>query len=244
MIRIHRPTSPPAALRKAGQRETDRFCEEYDADPAGYDSGTQKFQPHAYSRPSVRKKLKECQHNKCCYSEARFVAEAVHIEHFRPKGAIRDQGTSTRTYPGYYWLANDWENLLACKAGVNSVKGDLFPVRDEAARARNHHDDIGKECPMLIDPSSENPRDHIRFYNEQPYGITDRGKVTVELLLEHPELVELRLERYHRLMDLKKALAVSVRHGESDLAAEIRDTLDDACQQDAEFSSMAIDFLT
>lgn len=122
MIRIHRPSKAPAILRNRGQQATESHCAQYDRDPARYQSGSVGFDRSIYGAPTVRNALKKCQHNKCCYSEARFVRDSVHVEHFRPKGAIGEEGTQKKRYPGYYWLAYEWSNLLVCKPAVNSKK--------------------------------------------------------------------------------------------------------------------------
>jgi len=248
MIRINRPaTDAPAILRGRGQQETIHLCEQYDADPASYDSGELKF-PAAkgdiYGAKSVKNALKKFQNNKCCYCEARFVRDAVSVEHYRPKAAIGIEGTNTKRYPGYYWLAYDWTNLLLCKFGVNSTKRDYFPLLDESTRAGNHNNDIGLESPMLIDPAAEDPREHIRYHDEEPYGITDRGKYTVDLLLRHPDLDENRREVFQNLKILKDALLVLETGGiASGKVDRIRNTLDDAILPDAIYSSMAMDLL-
>jgi len=254
MIRIRRPAKPPATLRNRGQQEKEILCDQYDANPAGYDAGRMKF-PTAkkliYGSSAVRNVLIKCQHNKCCYSEAKFVRDYVPVEHFRPKGAIGQQGSSEKQYPGYYWLAYEWSNLLLCKPGVNSNKKDYFPLSDEATRANNHHGDLGMESPMLIDPASEDPREHIRFHDEEPYGITDRGRYTVDLLLRHPDLDEDRRTRFNHLDKLKLAIKALNKAFDDTGNEEMRDTanlikaqLDAAIEPHAEYSSMAIDLLS
>ncbi len=253
MIRLRRPATVPTTLRNRGQRAKDDLCFRYDANSAGYDSGEVKF-PTAnnkiYGAPSVKKELKKCQHNKCCYSEAKFVRDSVSVEHFRPKGAIGQPGSNKKQYPGYYWLAYEWSNLLLCKAGVNSAKKDYFPLRDESFRATNHHGDKSLEQPMLIDPASEeNPREHIRFHNEEPYAYrsSDRGECTIKLLLRHPDLDEHRRTHFQRLRILKRALEELGDNGNEEkreVAAGIQALLNAAIQPDAEYSSMAIDLLS
>ena len=226
------------------------LCNQYDANHTEYDTGRMKF-PAAnnliYGSSAVRKGLIKCQHNKCCYSEAKFVRDYVPVEHFRPKGAIGQQGSNEKQYPGYYWLAYEWSNLLLCKPGVNSIKKDYFPLSDESTRANNHHGDLSIESPMLIDPASEDPREHIRFHKEDPYGITDRGRYTVALLLRHDDLVEDRRTHFKRLLTLKKALEALSDNDNEDkrkVAGDIQAQLNAATQEDAEYSSMAIDLLS
>ena len=250
MIRIHRPAQSPPILRKRGRTETNTLCVQYDANRTGYDNGTKKF-PTAdrtiYGAKSIKNALKICQGNKCCYSEAKLVRDSVAVEHFRPKGAIGIRGSKNKDYPGYYWLAYEWTNLLLVKHGVNSDKKDYFPLVG-VNRANNHQGDISLEQPVIIDPASEDedPRDHIRFHNDAPEGITDRGKYTVDLLLLHEDLVEDRRTHFKQLSLLKEALQALESSGDDNeaLISKIQAELHAAIQPDAIYSSMAIDLLT
>ena len=104
------------------------------------------------------------------------------VEHFRPKGRVNENLSATLLYPGYYWLAYDWKNLFLCKSKMNvSHKMNFFPLEDESDRNRSHRDN-NPEHPLLIDPSSTDPRQHIRFHKDEPYHLSERGRVTIELL--------------------------------------------------------------
>lgn len=90
-------------------------------------------------------------------------------------------------YPGYYWLAYDWTNLMfACEKCNQSFKKNHFPIRRTEYRIGNHldHNHLGKEKPFLINPYTENPRNSIRFKEAIAYGIdkNKRGKKTIEIL--------------------------------------------------------------
>jgi len=222
---------------------------DYDANADAYKSGSERFDfnDRIYGANAVRVALKQHQHNKGCYSEAKFSVEQPHIEHFRSKSSVRSDESSERRYPGYYWLAYTWSNLFLSKAGINSLKSDIFPLENEESRAQSHHDDIASENPLLIDPSHEDPRDHIRFDGAEPYGITDRGRCTVKLLLRHPEIAEDRLRYLSDLRLLRDAVTAlrSKRTPESeDKAGEIAAELENRKSPKAEYSSMAIDFLS
>ena len=247
MIPINRPANPPAILSNRGRAETNKLCSMYDVKSADYDSGALKL-PTAnskiYGNKSVKDSLKACQHNKCCYSEARFIQELITVEHYRPKGAIGTKGTSKKQYPGYYWLAYEWTNLLLCKFRINSSKKDYFPLLIEQDRARNHHDNIGLERPVIIDPASEDPREHIKFHNEEPIGLTERGRRTVKLLLRHDDLDEGRRKRFQFLDSLKSIYnAPTIIGNDQEKLVRIKQILDEAIRPDAEYSSMAIDLL-
>ena len=140
------------------------------------------------------------------YCESAVVSPSQgQIEHFRPKSSVRQTRQQPKIRPGYYWLAYCWENLLVICGGCNVKKSDLFPLEDPSRRARSHHDDITAEDPLLVDPSSSNPRLDIRFKSDAPIGITKRGRTTIKLLgLDHPWLSEERrvwLDRLQRYVE-------------------------------------------
>ncbi|CAL2088874.1 HNH endonuclease [Tenacibaculum sp. 190524A05c] len=107
-----------------------------------------------YTHKTVRKKLVKMFHGKCAYCESKITAiYNGDIEHFRPKGKIKEAIPSR---PGYYWLASEWENLLfACpfcnqtnthefKSGniiEEAVFGklDQFPLLSENHRLNHSH---------------------------------------------------------------------------------------------------------
>lgn len=107
-----------------------------------------------YKDKSVRKALLKMFHGKCAYCESRITTiYNGDIEHFRPKGEIKEAAPSK---PGYYWLAAEWENLLfACpfcnqtntheiRNGVDIEevvlgKLDKFPLVTEKYRLNHAH---------------------------------------------------------------------------------------------------------
>jgi uncharacterized protein (TIGR02646 family) len=116
------------------------------------------------------------QHRKCCYCEQILVPDHNSVEHYRP-------------YARYWWLAWTWENLLfACRAcnGAGG-KADKFPLAAGCAPLAFPDQPPGAERPVLIDPTVDDPRQHIRFVPTTrerwaPIGITDRGRDTIAIL--------------------------------------------------------------
>ena len=252
MIRIQRGEAP-GKLIISGQAKLESMLKIYEKHRAGYDSGQVEFSFNStiFSSVAVRESLRQAQHKKCCYTEA-FLEDISHIEHFRPKTAIRDEQGSPHQYPGYFWLAYQWDNLLMCNPKVNSFKSDLFPLHNPIDRARSIDDPLEKESPVLIDPAHEDPRKHIRFSRDAPFGISDRGKKTIALLsLRAPCLRDKRMEilrRLDALLNIKK-LVLHIMANPTD-AAEFENCLKDnesslkeAVKPTAEFSSMAMDLL-
>ena len=249
MIKIDKGP-PPKILIKRGGQETAKLRKQYQDKPNQYNSGKKRFTFNSsiYSSDEVKCELRSAQKGKCCYTEAKL-EDVVHVEHFRPKKSWRNDSKTLRAYPGYFWLAYDWQNLILSNPKVNNFKSDIFPLLDPNSRARPVNGNINNESIALIDPTRENPREHIRFYRDEPYGITDRGKITIETLkLRDSSLREKRMRRLkylETLIMLNKALrsgklAVGVNTG----LANINYELDNARQAESEFSSMAIDFLS
>lgn len=255
MIRINKGSVVPDILSTgSGKTEKDKLCTNFDLDPESFQAQGVKVKPlkwhefksGIYSSKSVKNKLISVQHNKCCFSEAKFNGDYGDVEHFRPKGRLGEESSNIKYYPGYYWLAYSWDNLLLCKQVINqSHKKDFFPLINPAERACNHNEDLTFERPVLLDPSREDPRDHIEFHQDEPVGITDRGKKTITLLnLRHSHFVEARRSLFKKLKILKDALVVlEGKNPDCPIAIEIREQLNNAICPEAEYSSMAIDLL-
>jgi hypothetical protein len=94
--------------------------------------------------------------NKCWYSEAADCVSPDHVDHFRPKGRIK-QELGADTEDGYWWLAFDWRNYRISGHLLNSKKGDLFPIA-EGRRCGDDAVSLHLEAPILIDPISDQTR--------------------------------------------------------------------------------------
>lgn len=251
MIRINRPDLVPDVLLNAGGIRTEEICTLYDASPEEYSEGSQRFEfkQHIYAHPSVKQTLYNAQYRKCCYCESAVpLPSQGHIEHFRPKGTVRQTCQTPKIRPGYYWLAYCWENLLFICGGCNIKKSDLFPLKDPSRRARSHHDDITAEDRLLVDPSSTDPRRDIRFKSDAPFGITKSGRTTIKLLgLDQPRFSEERriwLDQLQRLVDTLRIFGnKAMNREEKELVADIKKQLENAVLPSSRYSSMAMDFL-
>jgi len=202
----------------------------------------------AYRSEAVKLALRNNQFNKCCFSEAKFTGDDSHVEHYRPKGQVDEWPAGAVYTPGYYWLAYEWANLFLCKSTINSsYKRNFFPLVDEAQRNRSHHD-TNIEVPLLVNPAIDNPRNHIKFVGDEPVGITDQGKCTIELLfLRAPEFEEARRLRLKILKMLKASVEKALKAGydvNEPHVADIISELKAYVLPHSEFSSMAIDFLS
>ncbi|MDU8419686.1 HNH endonuclease [Pseudomonas syringae Cit 7] len=189
MRRVERIGSVPSNLEsanKGGKTERDRARDhQLDTNPK---KGS--FTYAGYKHDDVKRKLAALFHNKCAYCETFFSASApVDIEHYRPKGSVADDPA----HPGYWWLAMSWDNLLpscidcnrkrkqylpdastslkalydsSTNAGMNLGKGgkqDSFPIRDSGKRLAAESYAYIDEEPLLLDPTRDDPREHLRF---------------------------------------------------------------------------------
>lgn len=103
----------------------------------------------------IRKWLLQQFANKCWYSEAYDSVSSVHVDHYRPKGRAKDlDGNESE---GYWWLAFDWKNYRICGQLINVKKRDVFPIV-EGLRATQDPISLQLECPLLIDPVSDQTR--------------------------------------------------------------------------------------
>jgi uncharacterized protein (TIGR02646 family) len=213
VIRI-RKGAAPSRLISVGGAATVNLKKDYDAAPNDFRNGTRKlkFNDSIFRHNSVRDKLIASQHGKCCYCEVKIpVPYALqHVEHYRPKSRSRQSRTAAPVIPGYYWLAYEWTNLFLCCGFCNSSnKGDQFPLANEALRARDHHDRISRESPLILCPSGpDDPEPHIEFHEEIPKGITPEGRTTIQCLgLDSPKH-EPRLDALGRLRKLRNEIIV------------------------------------
>ncbi len=116
--------------------------------------------------------------HKCCYCDRRTIPDHNDVEHYRPFGL-------------YWWLAWTWENLLFACAACNRSGGklDQFPLGAGSVQLPFAEQPPGAERPLLVDPSVDDPREHIRFARMpepagrwEPIGISERGRETIKIL--------------------------------------------------------------
>jgi hypothetical protein len=154
VIRIERPKRVPARLAKQGRAARQR-------DLLAFEAGVTMFEfaREIYGHHTVKRALVKAQHGKCCFCESKVThVSNGHVEHFRPKGGVRQSDQDPLEQPGYFWLAYEWTNLLfACELCNARFKKNLFPLVNPATRARRPDDDLAREDPLFIDPSRDEP---------------------------------------------------------------------------------------
>jgi uncharacterized protein (TIGR02646 family) len=146
--------------------------------------------------------LMRAQESKCCYCEQLIEGRFDDVEHWRPKTqANRGEGFPTH---GYWWLAWTWSNLLlACKTCNSGHKRDAFPLEPRSVALLPEGIPPGGERPLLLDPSAEDPLEHIEFRQAErgtwrpvARGGSRRGDTTIRALgLDRPHLLD--LYRWH-----------------------------------------------
>jgi len=107
----------------------------------------------------LKDKLSELSDRKCWYSESKNSGSDNVVDHFRPKGNVKNADPE---HDGYWWLAFDWKNFrFSCTLcnerrinvdGSRGGKHDYFPLLNGADRARDEAD-FDDEIPLLIDPT-------------------------------------------------------------------------------------------
>jgi hypothetical protein len=84
--------------------------------------------------------------NKCWYTEAYDSVSSIHVDHYRPKGRVRD--LSGIEDDGYWWLAFNWKNYRICGQLINVKKSDIFPII-EGERATSESP-LEFEAPLIL----------------------------------------------------------------------------------------------
>lgn len=227
------PPGNLTAKNRQGLTELER-ARAHQADP-NPKKGTFEFA--AYKDEEVKRRLEELFHGKCAYCETFYSASApVDVEHFRPKGAVSDDDT----HPGYWWLGMVWTNLLPCCIDCNrkrqqrsppsstslvdlyehskahalpsfqSGKKDSFPLAAGGTRLLAESNSYADEKALLLDPTRDEPAEHLRFYVGSPLGLvvpetkagipSERGAMSIQIYgLNRLGLVQDRTRLLRRL---------------------------------------------
>jgi uncharacterized protein (TIGR02646 family) len=216
MIRIHKPSEPPAVLREHGPRLLAEVCRLVELGEVA----SLRFDSMIYGAAEVKEHLKAIQHDKCCFCESKISHVAFgDVEHFRPKKAVRQADEQPERKPGYYWLAYEWSNLyLACEECNRRHKRNFFPLENDDLRALSHvhAGRLDEERPLFIDPGREDPSEHLEFRRAYVGAVSGspRGHATIEALsLNRPPLRDRRLERRELLLTILGSVRIWLATG-------------------------------
>ena len=214
----------PASLvesNQAGDRERTRAATHFHSVPPA----TRSFRFSAYKCDDVKEALNSLFHFKCAYCEFIYGPGApVDIEHFRPKGKVAEDSS----HPGYWWLASTWENLLPCCIDCNrkrkqdhhmdpgdptrvtnfqSGKKAAFPLSLGGQRATGPGDDLSLEDHLLINPTEQDPRQHLDWPNDLGIVVT----------VKHGTLEEVKGKKSIEVYGLNRLQLVKGRRSELQL---------------------------
>lgn len=208
MIRVVKSPAPPKWLRLHGPAGRTALEAAYDAAPAAcQQAGAPALKPlrKIYARPTIKTQLRADQHRKCAYCETKFTHSSPgDVEHYRPKAGYQQGQHGPVLGPGYYWLGYEWSNLLfACEQCNRVCKRNRFPLREPADRARNHHQHLHNEAPLLLNPATgPDPETHLTFAQETAVGLTQEGEMTWRVCgLNRPDLLEARRDYLETVQD-------------------------------------------
>jgi len=190
-----------------------------------------KYTTNYYRHEEVLTRLKEDIYNgKCAYCESKSEHVAsLQVEHFRPKGGLKKEKTGDENHKGYYWLGNEWSNLLlSCpKCNGKNAKGNRFPISGVRVYDDSPFDDNGdfdrerliptkpplkNEMPLLLNPESDEPEEHLKFDSlGQIKGITGKGDATIAICkLDRDELYKERQEVVNQFVNDIKSLVLAL----------------------------------
>lgn len=264
MIKIIKEEAPENLVTRGIIAINSEFLK-FNAEKEKYFSGELKFEANnsIYNSDIVRETLEKLQNNKCCYCETKSTRSNIDVEHFRPKTAYSSDYKGISKYPGYFWLAYDWQNLfLACQVCNQIFKNDFFPIEVEDARAQTNNCDIKDEVPFIVHPSLDEPELEIKYRESVPFGITERGKKTIAYLgfgsVEHGKQFGIEYSEKHKVRIIRHADEREKYYKEKELIFEtikvleslekstdtenliiaLKKNIEDAVKKDAVWSSM------
>ncbi|MBX4952699.1 endonuclease [Rhizobium binae] len=191
MRRVDRSQSTePSILHKpdkAGKTELDRVIAHMNGPDAA-----KTFEFARYKESAVKTELERLFHGKCAYCESFYGStQPVDVEHYRPKGEVEGvPGHRGYYWLGMDWNnllpscidCNRRREQKAPSALIGSIvkllssgefdrtrkmslgKSSAFPLATETGRARGPGDNLLGEQRLLLDPTRDDPREHLTFH--------------------------------------------------------------------------------
>lgn len=224
------------------------------------ENGDHEAKRSVYAATRVRTALEALTYGKCAYCEVPLARFDWDVEHFRPKGRVKERPD----HPGYYWLTYDWTNLLpSCTycnqnrkerptfddptPGTTGGKVDKFPIADENNRAMDHTHDVAVEEPLLLNPCEDDPELHLAY---EPTGriITlngsSKGRVSIQILRLHlRRLTNLRRDTLDIVQEMLAMRNRTQERGEEEATQEINNILKTMADSNRQFAGMVRFFL-
>lgn len=181
---------PYSRGRNKGKTELDLVSEHRNAN-----GDHRNFEFRRYKEDDVKAALEVLFARKCAYCESAYdIVQPVDVEHFRPKGSVAEnEGHDGYWWLAMDWNnllpscidCNRRRTQVRYQTDISAIgatvtlpqatsdlsgKQDSFPVQDEASRwttpAAQAADADGDEGRLLIDPTRDDPCEHIAFWIE------------------------------------------------------------------------------
>lgn len=204
MIFVRRPPKEPLALAKQRRAGLKRALAALNA----HGPGSTEMKDALIHYDGGKGELYTAQHRKCAYCGRRTGMKGNPVEHVRPKKEAWRHwpGKPPVVESGYWWLTWTWSNqLFACTGCNTGYKKSYFPLEHGSGvlsgparpypnkRLSPSHLDFSVESPLLIDPSVDDPLEHLewrpvnrgqpkRLWKWSPAPLTPRGRATIEIL--------------------------------------------------------------
>jgi hypothetical protein len=153
-----------------------------------------------------KRKLNKKDKPKCFYCESKGEAMlSLEVEHYRPKDGLEGRDLiAGQSHNGYYWLGNEWSNLLLSCRSCNGAdaKGMRFPISNKPNRI-SHDQPVNAalvlnrsiclldstrllpESPVLLNPEFDIPENHLTFNDRgqiKSIAGSTRGQQTIQIL--------------------------------------------------------------
>ncbi|MBA2500317.1 MAG: hypothetical protein H0V30_11375, partial [Chitinophagaceae bacterium] len=193
MIKITGPKTPPAILNSIALKKFRNESEQFFKQRSPH-SQEQVPWPNYSIVNKVLQALSKIYHHKCAYCETPLDITGMTFDHFRPAKFARGLNKEY-SEKHYWWLAFRWQNILLSCQACNKAKSSWFPVKGSRAPVKSTMAHIKKENALLVDPTIDNPRLHLRFDNAgKVVANNERGATTIEILqLNRKDLIEKRI---------------------------------------------------
>jgi uncharacterized protein (TIGR02646 family) len=195
--------------------------------------------------------LFQLQYSKCVYCEKKIESTYQDVEHFRPKTlANREPGSIITS--GYWWLAWCWENLFFSCPNCNRPKGIQFPLATNSVVLKAKDPPPGAEDALLIDPSREDPLDHIWFRpcgpgdGWRPVAKTERGVHTIRVCrLDRPDLLDQYAQHVQHSVwpRVERLRGLSKQNSQQDLTKALKEVSKTLLSARSPFAGLSYDAL-
>lgn len=220
-----RSVNPPAAWCTSALALTATLKK---TDPKLRSAFIDEHRDETWGNPDLLRALRAVVGNKCWYSEVPLDGADPNVDHFRPKGRVRevneDFTTNGRSCEGYWWLAFDVRNFRLASmhsnqrrvdADTDGGKWDFFPVLGERAPEGTDYACIVEEV-LPLDPCSQTDVRLLWFdpdgrpccseWRRQLKAAADGRRVRATIWLYHLDKTEIQMKRAGHMASLRADL--------------------------------------